>query len=154
SPDNKKIVSSGGTNLVVRSAVDGTGVTTMVQNGTMPDWSPDDTRIAYAQPGSTAPGSNPGVQRGSIVTVDSHTFGNPPTLLASTGDNNYYPSYSPDGSLIVFNKSGNGNDSYDQPDARVYLVGANGGPAVLQATASPIGGDSWPKWSPEPHMYA
>ncbi len=154
SPDNSKIISSGGTNLVERSAVDGTGMTTMIQNGTMPDWAPDGSRLVYVQAGATAPASNPGVQRGSIVTVDATTFGDSHILVLSQGENNYYPSYSPDGSLVVFNRSANGSDSYNQPDARIYLVGTHGQSPVLQATASPDGGDSWPKWSTEPHMYA
>jgi hypothetical protein len=153
SPDNKRIASSGGTNLVVRSATDGTGMTTAVMNSTMPDWSPDGSRIVFAQPGAAAPASNPGVQRGSIVTVDATTFGGASTLVQSQGENNYYPSYSPDGNVIVFNRSANAMDSYDQPDARIYIVPAAGGPAVLQAIASPSGGDSWPKWSTQPHTY-
>jgi TolB protein len=154
SPDNKKIASSGGTNLSVRMAADGTGMTTAIQNATMPDWSPDGMRLVFAQAGAASPGANPGVRMASIVSVDATMFANPTTLVASQGENNYYPSYSPDGSLVVFNRS-NGQDSFDQPDARIFLVNANGGlPAVEQKNASPFGGDSWPKWSPQPHMYA
>jgi WD40 repeat protein len=152
SPDNTKIASSSGTNLVVRSAIDGSGMTTMLTNATMPDWSPDGTRIAFARAAQPAPAGNPGVAQGSILSADSTTFAWQ-ILVQSNGENNYYPSYAPDGNWIVFNRSANAMDSYDQPDARVYLVNANGGIPIALQNASPSGGDSWPKWSPQAHSY-
>ncbi len=153
SPDNARIVSSGGTNLVVRSATDGTGMTTIVQNATMPDWSPDGLNVVFSRPGQATVGSNPGVSEGSIVAVDAATWGTQRVLVAGgNADNNYYPSWSPDGAWIAFNKTAN-SDSYDQPDARVWVVSASGGAPIQLATASPTGGDSWPKWSTEPHAY-
>ena len=53
----------------------------------------------------------------------------------------------------MFDRSAN-TDSYDQPDARVFMISANGGDALQLFNASPSGGDSWPKWSTEPHSYA
>jgi hypothetical protein len=133
-------------------------MTTALDNGTMPDWSPDGSTVVYARAGESTIASNPGVAKGSIVTVDATTFSasSLQAIVASTGsDNNYYPSFSPDGSWIVFNKSADVDDSYDQADASVWIVPAGGGTPIQLATASPAGdgGDSWPKWSTNVHAY-
>jgi hypothetical protein len=157
SPDNSKLVSSTGANLELRSAVDGTGMTTMVKNATMPDWSPDGDHVVFSRPAKPLfiPVANPGVAQGSIVEVDAATWHNETVLVQSAGptENNYYPAYSPDGNWVVFNRTANA-DSYDQPDAKVMLVARTGGAVIPLKNASPTGGDSWPKWSPLPHTYA
>ncbi len=152
SPDNQQLASSTGTNLVVRNAADGTAATTVVQNATMPDWSPAGDRLVFARAGQAVPVANPGVGKGSIVTVATGTWADEATLVASAGENNYYPAYAPDGEWVAFNRSAN-SDSFDQPDARVWVVNAHGGAPIQLAAASPTGGDSWPKWSPLPHSY-
>jgi len=153
SPDDARLVSSTGTNLEVRSATDGTGMTTVVQNATMPDWSPDGGRVVFARAGQASIGANPGVSKGSIVQVDTTTWQGEQVLVSSAGENNYYPSYSPDGSWVLFDRCA-GTDSYDQMDARLWVVSAQGGDPIQLATASPApGGDSWPKWSPVAHSY-
>jgi TolB protein len=86
------------------------------------------------------------------VTVDATTFVDAKVLVQSAGENNYYPSYSPDGNWLAFNRSSH-TDSYDQPDARVYMINAQGGSPIALTTASPSGGDSWPKWSPQVHTF-
>jgi hypothetical protein len=154
SPDDQQLVSSAGTNLVVRSASDGSGVTTVVTNATMPDWSPDGMHIVFARAGQAAPAANPGVATGSIVQVQVGAWNATQTLVAAAGDNNYYPAYSPDGDWVVFDRSANASDSFDQTDARLWVVASAGGAPVALANASPApGGDSWPKWSPVPHAY-
>lgn len=153
SPDNQRIVSSGGTTLVVRNAADGTGMTTAVQNATMPDWSPDGSAVVFARPGQAAPAANPGVSRGSIVRVDASTWTGEQTLVASAGENNYYPSFSPDNQWVVFNRAA-GTDSFDAPDAKVYVVSAGGGTPIALQAATSTNGDSWPKWGPLVHHYA
>jgi TolB protein len=157
SPDNARLVSSAGANLEVRSAIDGSGMTTQVQAATMPDWSPDGAHVVFARPAQPLfiPVGNPGVAQGSIVEVDTASWHQEKVLVQSAGatENNYYPAYAPDGNWVVFNRTAN-KDSYDQPDAKVYLVARSGGPAIRLATASPVGGDSWPKWSPLAHTYA
>ena len=77
------------------------------------------------------------------------------TLVAASNDNNYYPSYAPNGDYVLYDRSANTSDSYDQTDARLWAVSSSGGAAPVQlANASPApGGDSWPKWSPVPHLY-
>lgn len=154
SPDAKQLVASAGTNLTVRDATTGTGVTTVVTNATMPDWSPDGGHVVFARAGTAAPVGNPGVASGSIVQVAVGAWGQAQTLVAAANDNNYYPSYAPNGDFVLFDKSANTQDSYDQKDARLWVVSSAGGAPVQLANASPApGGDSWPKWSPVPHTY-
>jgi hypothetical protein len=92
----------------------------------------------------------------------------------SAGENNYYPSYSPDGQLIVFDRAPKDtsvstltgcttgaqgacpNDSFSNPAARVMLTKATAANATLDleaANGSPAAtplkfSNSWPKWSP------
>jgi hypothetical protein len=67
-------------------------------------------------------------------------------LVPYTGQNNYYPTFSPDGSWVMFNRSPGDLNSYDAPDAQVWVVPKQGGAPIHMATAS-TGGDSWPKWT-------
>jgi hypothetical protein len=100
-------------------------------------------------------------------------FGPPTLLLKSAGENNYYPSYSPDGQLVVFDRAPLDtsvpmltgcntatqtcpNDSFSNPAARLMvmkpmaggltidLTNANGSPLTSPVPLS----NSWPKWSP------
>jgi TolB protein len=82
------------------------------------------------------------------------TWGSPSALVVANNDNNYYPSYSPDGQWVVFNRasigttaSGDAKSSYDALDATPWVVSAAGGvpPVPLKRATSPYG-DSWPKW--------
>ena len=155
---------------------------------TMPDWSPDGKRVVYVEPGATASWTNSHgtplndddhVFGGSLYTIaysGSQTFGTISPLLKSAGENNYYPSYSPDGLLVVFNRvaldtsvakvndcKATGtppnrlcpNDSFSNPAARIMVMPASGGTPVDLAAAngSPLASavplsNSWPKWSP------
>jgi hypothetical protein len=102
-------------------------------------------------------------------------FGTPTVFLQSGGENNYYPSYSPDNpmSYIIFNRvddMGRGNacngafcpnDSFSNPAARLMLVQnasgskpidmerANGSPA---STKTPLS-NSYPRWAPFVQTY-
>jgi len=95
SPTADRLVSSDGRSLTVRSATDGSGRVQVVANATMPDWSPDGNRVVFARPGATPPAASPGVSRGSIVSVDAASWGGEQVLVASAGEDNYYPSYAP-----------------------------------------------------------
>ncbi len=156
SPDGEVLAGSDGSNMWVRSSTDGTGKTQVLPNALMPDWSPNGDRLVFARSAQSVPfGGALGTNAGSLFTVDTATWQGIQPLVASTGatDNNYYPAYSPDGSLVVFNKSAL-EDSYDAVDARVWVVPAAGGAPVQLANASPApGGDSWPKWAPLVHAY-
>jgi hypothetical protein len=110
-------------------------------------------------------------------------FGTPSTILKSNGENNYYPSYSPDGQFIVFDRAPASqavstidgclnvgtpqescpNDSFSNPAARLMLLGtvntSSGKPIDLQnANGSPVAApqplsNSWPRWSPFVQTY-
>ncbi len=155
SPDGATLMVSDGSSIAVRSATDGSGKTTVIANGLMPDWSPLGDRVVFARSATSAPfGGALGTSAGSLFTADTSSWAATP-LVQSTGstDNNYYPAYSPDGDWVVFNKSAL-DDSYDAMDARVYVVPAGGGAPIALGNASPApGGDSWPKWGPFVHDY-
>ncbi len=69
----------------------------------------------------------------------------------------YYPAYSPDDSMIAFNRIPNDKNMYNQPLSEVWIVPAGGGVATRLAANDPPGctgktspgvTNSWPKWAP------
>jgi hypothetical protein len=165
------------------------------QRPTMPDWSVDGTTLVYVQPGSVAQydvGGQFGTRNddmhmfgGSLYTVPYNgngAFGTPTVFLQSNGENNYYPSYSPDQPMrfIIFNRApldmsagavtgcttGNApmcpNDSFSNPAARLMLIGASAAgsaPVDLEkANGSPANApipwsNSYPRWAPFVQSY-
>jgi hypothetical protein len=154
---------------------------------TMPDWSPDGKSVVFVMPGAVANWDGVGgfggrndddhIFGGSLFLLPytgSQAFGTPTALLMSGGENNYYPGYSPDGQLVVFDRvplnSSLGavtacttspnpacpNDSFSNPAARIMLMKPTAGAPVVdleRANGSPASGpvpvsNSWPKWSP------
>jgi hypothetical protein len=157
----------------------------------MPDWSPDGQSLVYVQPAGFFNPPSPGapnwrydddhIYGGSLYTVPymgMGLFGMPTVFLQSMGENNYYPSYSPDVpmSFIIFNRVNNMNagarcitggmpacpdDSFSNPAARLMLIKpapgsapvdlekANGSPAAMDAKLS----NSYPHWAPFVQTY-
>jgi hypothetical protein len=156
---------------------------------TMPDWSPTGTSVVYVLPTKVASWDNGSRNDddhefgGSLYTIPytgNDVFGTPSVFLQSKGENNYYPSYSPDGQFIIFDRAPQDtsvgaidgcvgtpphvacpNDSFSNPAARLMLtqnlLGST--PIDLQnANGSPAAGplplsNSWPRWSPFVQMY-
>jgi WD40-like Beta Propeller Repeat len=157
--DGARLVTTEGGGLSLRDGATGAaiGKSPAVANADMPDVSPDGQRVVFARGANMC---NFGicmtlsVTTASLFTVplNGNGFGNPTQIVAGgNGNNNYYPSFSPDGSFVVFNRAA--NDSYDQPDAKVMLVSSNGGEPIDLATVNATAGNSWPKWSPFVHHF-
>jgi hypothetical protein len=175
---------------------------------TMPDWSPDGKSVVYVLPTTVGAWDQPMMTMSTTTTGgggggrgggrgprsdDDHVFGGslyvvpyagnqmlgtPAPFIRSAGENNYYPSYSPDGTFIVFDRAPHNttvptidgcltmpnplcpNDSFSNPAARLMLSPAGGGgPVDLQAAngspaAAPVAlSNSWPRWSPFVQTY-
>ena len=124
--------------------------TTTLGQPTQPNWSPDGTKIVFAV-GSL---SDPGEVNAASIAVASDTgggvFGNLKTVVAAQGDNNYYPSFSPDSKWILFNKAASGS-SYNNSGADIWVVSADGSTAPVRLTLANSGSNvtnSWPQWTP------
>ena len=181
SPDGKQIVTAYDGKLSIRDAVTGALVTDITTTGTamFPDWSPDGSTIVFVRSATPCTAGQPNFGQSSIyayggslvsVTSSGGTWGGEKVLLqAATGENNYYPSFSPDGKWIAFtraltstksswsiaNSACTGQDgsglSYDNPSATVWIMPAGGGgaTALTQANGAAMKTNSWPKWGPK-----
>jgi TolB protein len=163
SPDDSQIVGSALTGLRFLSAVDGSLVEDHVTNAaaSMPNWSPDGQHIVYvAYPGRSIAGlfDETGVASGSITRLDqvggAWTVG--PTLVPSMGDNNFHPSYSPDGAWVIYNRSASNISSLGEDpmggtsriaDAALWVVSSEGGTPISMDTAHGLS-DQWPRFNP------
>jgi hypothetical protein len=133
-----------------------------------PDWSADGKSIAYVQVG--LPGTSQRMWQGAIrmvTTPDGNMWSAPIDVVPSQPERNrYYPAFSPDDSLIVYDEStcppGQGADAScdadSDPSATLWAVrpGNRGAPIVLTRANAPGRADggrqaltnSFPKWSP------
>ena len=151
SPDDSQVLTSTGATITLRNATDGTAIGNdpLIASGAMPDFSPDGNTIVYAKPQTAIGIGNPGVDHASLETMVKGGGGwaPGPTLVKGGNMNNYYPSYSPDGTWVMLNRSPTNQSSYDAIDAEVWVVPSKGG-APSQLVKSKGVRDSWPKWAP------
>jgi hypothetical protein len=144
--------------------------------GTQPDWSADDASVVYVAPAKFAQQFNPNPYSradddhfigGSLFTLSysNGTFGAPQALVTSAGENNYYPSFSPDtpASFVIFNRVSDASlttdlskDCFNNPYARVFILSTKQGAMPIDAgrlnDTGPLT-NSWPRWSPFIQMY-
>ncbi|MCS6912093.1 MAG: hypothetical protein RMK29_07085 [Myxococcales bacterium] len=156
-PDGSRLITVEKGGLSIRNGADGAliGTRPALPNANMPDVSPDGKQVVFAR-GSCPVVLCPTLQVENaallLVPFANDTFGMPVELVPkAAGQNNYYPSFSPDGRLVVFNRSG--GTSYDAPDARVMIVPTAGGQPIDLAAVNAQLGNSWPKWSPFQHRF-
>jgi hypothetical protein len=158
---------------------------------TMPDWSVDGTSIVYVRPTAVASwdtgqrSDDDHIFGGSLYVAPyagSGSFGAPAVLVASQGENDYYPSYSPDApaSFVLFDRAPLDlsvatltgcvgtipratcpNDSYANPAARLMLVASTPGATpvdLANANGSPASiatavSNSYPRFAPFVQSY-
>jgi Tol biopolymer transport system component len=147
SPDGRRIAFKSrrdGNNELYVMKYDGTGQTRLTSSPTVsegqPAWSPNGKRLLYRKTQD-----NPIVQNADIwqVEVDPRKP-NPRPVLERPGDERY-PSYSPDGTKIVFRGD---TDAIDHSgDEELYVMDADGS-RVVQLTANAVF-DSAPVFSPD-----
>jgi hypothetical protein len=152
-----------GTSSMKLGSIPGTGDATHPADH--PDWSPDGNRIVYTRVGTKHTSQRP--HDGSIEMVTDTGGGAwsaPVELVARvSGKNHYYPTFSPDGSFVLYDEStcSSGGDECDadtDPTARLYAVTAGAGATPIELTRANAPGrmdsgttaltSTFPKWSP------
>lgn len=159
SPDSSRIVVADNGVLSLYDASSGASLGTVPlpaqRYATHPDWSPDGKFVAVAltqqQP------TNMDVRAASIALIPytNGTWGTPQMLVTgSPSSNNYFPRWSPDGSMIAFVRAS--EPSRGATSATLMLVAANGGvPTELVNASHRIGtgtmpdlANTMPAWAP------
>lgn len=122
---------------------------------THPDWSPDGKSVVYTSVQQKDYKNDVRIQNGSIAIIDrlSSGWGTPRVLVQGGGGvNNYYPSFSPGGEWVLFNRST--GDAYSDEDAELFVVRSTGGtPIALTRTGGAKLSNSWGRWSPFVQAY-
>lgn len=150
-PDASKLVTSRDGVLTIRDGATAAAIATVATGGQarQPDVHPDGTALVYVRSSGMQDWA---VAGGDLVTqtYDPGTgeLGDPVPLVTD-GGNNYYPSWSPDGEWILFNRST--ESSYDARSAELWVVKADGGLPPVKLDAANIGAgltNSWARWAP------
>lgn len=131
-----------------------------------PDWTKDGKTVYFVIPAAMYDWSGHTEDKhfgqGSIYKIDydpaKTTYDAPTPVITSAGpdENNYYPSVSPDGRFLVFNRAVGtgltGHDAYNNANARLwalFLAKSNVQPIDMQRANQGNGlTNSWPRWSP------
>lgn len=94
------------------------------------------------------------VDRGRLVRVDwdaaTNSFGTRTVMLEDPTASVYYPSVSPDGVWLLYNRTTNGG-SLSNPLAEVWATRMDGSGSPVQLVAAnkePAISNSWPRWAP------
>jgi len=131
-----------------------------------PSWSHDGNTIAYVSTDTGAEDGRVGEGSADIALVPYNAkAGGSVTKVAGASDpayEEYYPAFSPDDSLLAFNRVGSNMSMYNQPAAEVFVIPASGGtatrikandPVACLGVTSPGVQNTWPKWAPDAETY-
>ena len=154
-PDGTKVLTTETGGLTIHDAMSGATIGQTLASANMPDVSPDGTHVVFVRDAASCQFGfcmTLTVMSGALYTVPftGTAFGAPKALITS-GGNNYYPSYSPDGQFVAFNRSKTA--SYDAADARVMIVSTQSGGPIDLHSVNALPGNSWPKWAPFIHHF-
>ena len=158
-PDGNELITAEQGTIRVRTYANQSVLATMPASGwaTHPDLSVDGKKLVYVKAG--APSTDWSFSSGSIVTRTydqlTHTFGDEQPLVSGGGDN-YYPSWSPDGEWVLFNRSPSNANAYNATDATLWVVKADGSQPPIQLTVANDGSaltNSWGRWAPFAQTY-
>lgn len=158
SPDGTRLVTSRMGTLTVR---DGTtaapigGANGTVPTGgawvTHPDFSPLGNLLLYVRGTQVQTNADWHIGNGEIMSVsyDAATGAwGTPTAIITGGGNNFYPSVSPDGQWVLFNRST--EDAYDDNSAELWVarIDGTGARKLDLANIGPGLTNSWARWAP------
>jgi WD40-like Beta Propeller Repeat len=155
-PDNAQFLSVIDGVLVVRDATTQAVLATMTVDParprvSQPDLSPDGTQLVYVR--FLSPEADYSFGTGQIFrrSYNAQTLAFGPEIAVATDQNSFYPSWSPDGAWILFNKILAGL-SYDNSNSAPWVVKADGSqpPVQLARATQELATDSWPRWAPFP----
>ena len=111
-------------------------------NDLSPSWSPDGKRIAFISDRDGHPDRAPGWFTSEIYVMDADG-GNPQNLTNHPSDDRS-PSWSPDGTRIVFQSY---RDNDRNHNIEIYVINADG--SNLQRLTNNLAADEAPAWSPD-----
>jgi hypothetical protein len=131
------------------------------RHGGAPSWSHDGNTIAYVSTDANYDGRlDDGEADVYLVPYSAKAGGHatPLAAAATPGPREYYPSWSPDDTLIAFDKATTGT-MYNNALAELYVTPSSGAgaaatrlaandPPACTAQTSPGVTNSWPKWAP------
>ncbi len=156
SPDATRMVISDGNRLSYVDATNGAAVPglTAGTTGSQPDWSADGLRLIFSRHNSVPPfmvGTGGHDPPSDLVVMDftGGAFTNSRTFLATaSGENNYYPAFSPDNNWVIWNRGRMFTAA--ATDAQLWIIPYDRMlPPRQMAAASPMDtASSWPKWAP------